>query len=119
VVERVLGERVLTDVPVTLRGEDAALWRATPATIELTVRGPQDQVTRLVPGEDAVWVDVSDLQRGKAAEREPEFELPPGVEVLRWRPRRIRVAPLPPATDTQSGAPSPAPARGARAGGTR
>lgn len=116
VVERVLGERVLKEVPVSPSGAAAERWRISPSTIELTVRGPQADVTRLALREDAVWVDVSDVPPA-GADLEPQFQLPPGIEVIRWNPRTVRVARLPPATDTQSGA-SPTP-RGARPGGTR
>jgi YbbR domain-containing protein len=118
VVERVLGERVLKAVPVEARGTGAEGWRTTPSTIELTVRGPQADVTRLTLPADAVWVDVSDVPPG-GADLEPQFQVPPGFEVVRWKPRTVRVARLPPATDTVSGASSPTPAPGARPGGKR
>lgn len=117
VIEVVQGERVLKDVPVGFRGKDAERWRATPPAIELTVRGPQDQVTRLdLPG-GSVWIDASDLPE-RGGEREPQFELPPGIEVSDWSPRKVRVARVPLPTDTLSGVPTPAPASGVRPGGT-
>lgn len=119
-VDRVLAERVLTEVPVRARGADAATWRITPSTIELTVRGPQERVTTLELEDDAVWVDVSGVApgNGRKLEREPQFELPPGIEALSWKPRRVQLAPLPPAADTQGGAAKASPGRGGRSGGS-
>jgi hypothetical protein len=117
VVERVLGERVLKEVPIQLRGPGAEGWRATPPAIELSVRGPQDQVTRLALPVDSVWIDVSDA-KDRGADLEPRFEVPAGIEVTGWTPRKVRVARLPVAADTENAAPTPAPARGVRPGGT-
>lgn len=118
-VDRVLAERVLTSIPVRLRGTGAARWRVTPSTIELTIRGPQERIPTLDLSEDAVWVDVTGIApAARPLEREPQFDLPPGFEAVHWKPRRVQLAPFPPAADTPDELATPSPSRGRRMGGS-
>lgn len=116
VVEPVRGERVLKDVAVEPRGPGADRFRITPATIELTVRGPQADITRLELPQGVVWVDVRGVDEDDGGDAEPQFQLPPGIEAVRWKPTRVKLTPLPPAADTQGEAPKGKPARTSRSG---
>jgi YbbR domain-containing protein len=116
VVEPVRGERVLMDVPVEPRGEGADNWRVLPPAIELTVRGPQTEITRLNLPQGVVWVDVRGLDEKDGGEAEPQFQLPPGIEAVRWKPKRVKLTPLPPAADTEGDARKGQPAKTSRSG---
>jgi hypothetical protein len=116
VVEPVRGERVLKDVPVAPRGTGADHWRVVPPSIELTVRGPQLEITRLELPQGVVWVDVRGVDETDGAERQPQFQLPPGIEAVRWKPKRVKLTPLPPAADAEGKAPSGKPAKTSRSG---
>ena len=115
-VEPVRGERVLKDVPVEARGEGAAGFRVVPPAVELTVRGPQADITRLELPPGVVWVDVRGIDAKKGGQAEPQFQLPPGIDAVGWKPKRVTLTPLPPAADTQGEAPKGKPAKASRSG---
>jgi YbbR domain-containing protein len=69
----------------------AGVSEITPATVDLTIRGPQRLVHNLRLPPDAVTVDVADLPPGVHAGVGLQVTLPEGLKVVEQSPDRVRV----------------------------
>ncbi|WP_423440534.1 hypothetical protein [Limisphaera sp. VF-2] len=85
--------RTLADVPVwvLIPAREGQGCRVEPATVEVTVRGPRELVEGLQPEEIRVVVRVEPGQSGLEHLEPVEVQAPPGVNVVRVQPQRIRV----------------------------
>ena len=59
-----------------------------PATIDLTVRGPQRLLHNYKLGDGVVYVDAADLPAG-SHKLAPRVDLPPALEVTRRQPEAV------------------------------
>jgi YbbR domain-containing protein len=85
-LEEQVVSREFAKVAVAVRGGSAKL---TPATIEITVRGPQRLLHNLKLGEGTVFVDVEGLAKGTHTV-DVRVEVPEGLSVAARVPERIR-----------------------------
>jgi YbbR domain-containing protein len=98
----VVAEREIKAVAVTIRGD--AAWKANPARIALTVRGPESKVASLELGPGSVYVDASGLAPPGPHRVRPSVVLPEGVEVLRQAPGEVSLQAAVPAKRRGGGA---------------
>ncbi len=88
-VEPLSSERVLARVPV--RFEDPAGRDGTPAplVVEVTVKGPTQLVSALVPGKLSALVEARETVEGTAMVEPAIKGLPRGVKVLKVKPAKV------------------------------
>ena len=111
-----VGERTLKGEPVKVVGATRYTTAVKPATVALRMEGPLKQFRTLQPEDVLAYVDVEDLDArppGTYRRRLKVDNLPPGVELLRSRPKVFHVTTKPAPRPPEEPKDEPAPADGA------
>ncbi|HEY8515764.1 MAG TPA: CdaR family protein [Candidatus Binatia bacterium] len=93
VVEPIVIERELRRVKLQVRDAEN-IWRVTPDSVTVVVRGPEIEVRALELEPGAAYVATDDLT-GEAPHRvKPQVTLPEGIELVRVEPAEVALAPI-------------------------